>query len=769
MANSVSQLLVKMVDGVSGPARKAAGALRGIGQAADGINRVQTRLRSVMERNNQALDAARGRMVDAVAMGYALKRAFEAPVTAAVSFQTQLEDIGQKAAIPQERLAALGQQVRKVARDVNQAGSVMAGGLDTLVGFGLKEDDALKLLRPIGRAATAYNAAVGDLSQAGYAALANLKVPAEEFGRALDAMAKSGKEGAFELKDMARYFPSLGAAYQGLGQKGVSAVADLAAALQVARLGAGDSAEAATNLGNVLQKINAPATRRAFKKMGVNLEKEMKKAAERGLTPIEAIAEITNKTLKGNLGKLGDLFEDAQVQKGLRAIIQNVEEYRRIRREAMAAQGVVEEDYQRRLKTTAGNLARFRATMENLNIALGVALLPSVNQIADKLSALAEKLAQFAEQYPDLTSNVVKAAAAIVGFRIAMSTLSWIGLMGKGGALSMLAAGFGLVGRAGRPLLGFFQTLRMRTALATAATGRAPGVFARLADALLVLGRGITRFPVAGVNAVARVVARLGWVGALLAAAGALIYLNWSGLKEFFAGFADAFAKGIEPIQPTIDKIKALLEPLAPVLEPVKIAIQTILDPLGTMMDKLAPLAGYLTASDEAWRSWGETLGGGVANAVNLVVNAIEKVIGVLGTAIDKAKAFASAIKNMAGFGAGPEAEMPSYDQNGIAVPARAKGGPISPGRPYLVGEEGPEIITPTRSGYVHSNDTLAATGNVGAARASQSSMVVNQTNHIAININEATNAREIGNALRNELNRAIRGVQSDYGFGFSG
>jgi len=63
----------------------------------------------------------------------------------------------------------------------------------------------------------------------------------------------------------------------------------------------------------------------------------------------------------------------------------------------------------------------------------------------------------------------------------------------------------------------------------------------------------------------------------------------------------------------------------------------------------------------------------------------------------------------------------------------------------------------------------LAATGNVGAARASQSSMVVNQTNHIAININEATNAREIGNALRNELNRAIRGVQSDYGFGFSG
>lgn len=38
MATLTSSLIVKLIDGVSGPARKAANALLGIGQAARGIN-----------------------------------------------------------------------------------------------------------------------------------------------------------------------------------------------------------------------------------------------------------------------------------------------------------------------------------------------------------------------------------------------------------------------------------------------------------------------------------------------------------------------------------------------------------------------------------------------------------------------------------------------------------------------------------------------------------------------------------------------------------
>ena len=39
----------------------------------------------------------------------------------------------------------------------------------------------------------------------------------------------------------------------------------------------------------------------------------------------------------------------------------------------------------------------------------------------------------------------------------------------------------------------------------------------------------------------------------------------------------------------------------------------------------------------------------------------------------------------------------------------RASGGSISAGKSYLVGEKGPEVVTPTRSGYVHSADETAS------------------------------------------------------------
>lgn len=41
-------------------------------------------------------------------------------------------------------------------------------------------------------------------------------------------------------------------------------------------------------------------------------------------------------------------------------------------------------------------------------------------------------------------------------------------------------------------------------------------------------------------------------------------------------------------------------------------------------------------------------------------------------------------------------------EQMAVRLGRRAHGGPVKAGTPYLVGEEGPELITPTRDGYVH-------------------------------------------------------------------
>ncbi|TXH45425.1 MAG: phage tail tape measure protein, partial [Desulfurellales bacterium] len=452
MARSVtSQLIMELLDRVTGPARKVAGSVRGMNrtvrESAGAQATMADRIAASQARTQVALDRARIGVMETIGTYYLLKDAVTAPFRAAAAFETQLEAIGQKAGIPVENLGALGERIKAVARDTNQATSNIASAVDALVGRGADTDVAMAAAAPIGKAATAYRASTEDLAAASWAAVDNLKVPADQIGTALDMMAAAGKEGAFELRDQAQYFPALGAAYQALGQEGTDAVADLAAAMQVVRKGTGDSSSAATNLANVMQKIYAPATVKKFGEKNIDIYKAMEKAAKRGLTPIEAIAEITEEALKGDLSKMGDLFEDAQVQAGLRAIIQNKEEYRRIRDEALKAQGVVDADYERRVKTAAGATERWKASIENLNISLGNAMLPVLNDVLDKVIPIIDKIGEWTAANPELAANIMTAVAALIAFKGALSVLSFVGLTGKAGALSLLGAAFGSVGR----------------------------------------------------------------------------------------------------------------------------------------------------------------------------------------------------------------------------------------------------------------------------------------------------------------------------------
>ena len=342
-----ASMIVELLDRVTGPARRISasvrtmtGTIRDMPTAAS----FSARLEAAMERNAAALDRARMGMVENIAAAWAFKAALSAPIRAAGEFEKMLEDIGQKADIPQEKLGALGDRIQQIATQTNMGARDIATAIDALVGRGMSMDAALAVADPIARAAVAYTASTEDLAATAMTAVDNLKVRPDAVLAVFDALAQAGKEGAFELKDMAAYLPSLGAAYASMGQEGIGALADLGAAAQVMRKDTGDASTAATRLQNVLQKTYSPATIKKFSDKGVDLLAEMQAAAERGLTPLEAIAEITDKTLGSDLKGIGSLFEDAEAQAGIRSLIQHREEFERIRAEALKAQGVVAKD-----------------------------------------------------------------------------------------------------------------------------------------------------------------------------------------------------------------------------------------------------------------------------------------------------------------------------------------------------------------------------------------------------------------------------------------
>lgn len=441
----------------------------------------------------------------AIGTGQTIARPLIGAVKEAQVYQSAMTDIAQKSNMSRAAAERMGIGLLDAAKAANQLPASLQEGMNALTGFGLDPQKALAMMRPIGRAATAYKAEIEDLSKAAFAANDNLKVPVAQTARVIDIMAAAGKSGAFEIKDMAQYFPTLTAGYQALGQNGTSAVADLAAALQIARKGAGDSASAAGNLQNVLQKIASPATIKSFAKMGVDLPNALKKAYREGKTPLEAIAELTNKTLKGDLGKIGFLFEDAQVQQGLRPLIQNMEEYRRIRKDAGAASGTTDVDFAERMKDSAEQSKQLAINTEQLSVSLGTLLLPTVNSLTQTATGWANWMSDIAKRHPTLTKGV-----AILGVGLAALLIV---LGGAGIVMSGLIAPF--------------------AALSTAATFFGVGMLPIVAT-------------VAGVIAV---------IGGLAAAA-YLIYSNWGAITGFFSGIWNAvtgfFTSGIGNITATI-------------------------------------------------------------------------------------------------------------------------------------------------------------------------------------------------------------------------
>uniref|UniRef100_UPI0002631725 phage tail tape measure protein n=1 Tax=Sphingomonas elodea TaxID=179878 RepID=UPI0002631725 len=455
------------------------------------------RMSAARERFGAAQGTAAGMAASgfsAIETGRALGAPLVGAVAAAQQYEAGMTSIGQKADLSRGQAARLGETLLAASRAANQMPEAIQAGADALTGMGASVPDAVAMMTPIGRAATAYHAEIEDLSRAAFSATSNLKIPVAETSRIIDVMAQAGKAGAFEIKDMAQHFPMLTAAYQGLGQTGVNAVADLSAGLQIFMKGTGDGATAATNMSNVLQKISSPATVRAFAKMGVDLPKSLKKLYAEGKTPLEAIAELTNKTLKGDLSKLGNLFEDSQVQQGLRPLIQNMDEYRRIRAEAAKAKGVTDTDFAQRMKDSAEQTKRLQVNTATLGITLGAKLLPTVNAVLERANAFTDRVAKWTAANPGLAKGLLLGAAAFATLFLVLG----------GGAI--LIAGLA-----------------------------AP--FAALSATATLLGVGM--LPLIGI--VGGVV--LAVVG--LIAAGYAIYANWDKIKAWFGGLWEGFKSAV--------------------------------------------------------------------------------------------------------------------------------------------------------------------------------------------------------------------------------
>lgn len=271
----------------------------------------------------------------------------------------------------EERIASATAEVRKIAMETATPIQQVQQGLDSLTASGLEFEKSMQALPTVVKVAQATGSAVADIATTTTAAMDNFGIVGRDLEKTYDILAKGGKLGKFELKDMARYLPSMLPAAKAVGLAGTEGMEKLVAMLQTVRLGSGSAEEAASSMSNIFAKMESEETAKRFKKFGIDLRKEMDAARKGGKDLLEVFTDLSAKALKGDLSKLPQLFPDMEFARGMRAWLSNRDKVKEFLADLKGAGGTINTDFARVSKDTRAELDRLAEGFDRAKAAAG--------------------------------------------------------------------------------------------------------------------------------------------------------------------------------------------------------------------------------------------------------------------------------------------------------------------------------------------------------------------------------------------------------------
>lgn len=566
----------------AGNRSRAEAAMRALGRRQVELKRNEEALARAMDRGN-AIAEKRGRIYAGMGKltmrGAALMAPAGMAVKTAAEKQDTIRDIAITGDMSAEDEAKLSLAVRNIARQSNQLQADVLQGMQVLVAGGVSTREELEGYGAVlAKAATATRASMDDLGATTLALRDNLGITAKDLNASFNILASAGKAGNVELKDMAKFFPQMAPTMASMGVTGKEAVAQIAAALEVARKGAGTNDEAATNMRNFLQKIFAPDTVKNFADAGIDLQASLKQLAKDGIGPFEGSMRLVMEYLRSKspaaaaefrkametkdeaersqaLSRiseayaLSDLFRDMQAMNFLRPMMMQMDEYKRIKAEALEAadQDVIGADYAKRMATAVEQGKRLRVEFDLAAESLGNALLPSALAVGESLLPLLQRGAKWIEQNQETVVLAAKVAAGLLLFRGGLLAVR-LGFNLLAGPLVSTAVKFltfrSLLAGGVRPMQALFRLF-----------GMSPRAAALFSGGILKLSRALSGPLVKGFSLAGKAAAVLGRalplnpVGLLvtgIAVAAYLIYKNWDKIKAAFSAGWN-WLKGIGP------------------------------------------------------------------------------------------------------------------------------------------------------------------------------------------------------------------------------
>jgi Phage-related minor tail protein len=352
---------------------------------------------------------------------------------------------------------------------VKYGGGTRDGALDTaeaLLGSGVFKPQQVKsILREAQLAATANNADPAAFAQMAITASQTMGIKPEQMGRMFGMGTFAGQSGGFEIKDMAKWLPEQMAAAKSVGMYGEAGFAKLAALNQASVMTAGTKDKAGNNVMNLLGKIGSQDTNKDFKKLGIDLPKQLAEGRMKGMDALDVVGGLLDKQLAKDknyqrvqkelaaakddgerrkaLGAVGDIaqgtvigkvFQDREALMALFAFMNGRSRVTDITKGALDNPDAALKNHEL-IKETAS------AQTQALAMAQAAAAQATMDKFLPAIGSAATGLTGLMEKYPGYTTAVVAATAAVGALAgaaglaaLALGGKSVPGLPGPGGA-----------------------------------------------------------------------------------------------------------------------------------------------------------------------------------------------------------------------------------------------------------------------------------------------------------------------------------------------
>lgn len=733
MAVRESKLIVSLLDKLTGPSRAISSAMG--------------RMNALAATNAARLDAVRGQMLDAVGAGYALYKGLAAPVNAAIEFESAMADVKKVVDFPTpEAFQKMGADIRGMALEIPIAADGLAQIVAAAGQSGIATNELTKFAEMAAKVGVAWDITAGEAGES----MAKLKTAlgrsVEDTGLLADAINHLGNNSAAsapQILDVVKRVAPMASQFGMTAEQ----VAALGAAMTGSGFGSEVAATSILNMGRALTKGGSASDRQvaAFKKLGLSAKtvaKTMQKDAVGTLQnvlarinklPAETRAAAISDLFGDEARALGPLISNGKLLADTLALISDQSKYA----------GSASKEYTLASKRTANALQLFKNRVNDLGISVGDALLPALNSILEKVGPIVTDVSELARRFPVATQAIVGITSAFIALRVAVTALRFAGLFAFG---SVLSAGIGALGGASAILTGVSGAL---TALGAA-------VAAVSAPALLAIGAAV----------------------AVVGAAGAWLYRNWDRVSSTVIGVARALG----------DELKPVIDFLQPVIDPFAQSFRALGDGAQWAWQQVKELAtwfGSLFQRDDLTRQHEMMLEDSAYSTTRKVIAAFKAVnsamfqagIDMIQSVIDGVTAKATELLNwfrdlpskireavgridLSGIISWPK--MPSLF-GGSSEPAvdgaRAKGGPVGAGKTYLVGERGPELFSPGRSGAISPHAAYRAASAGAAANQQASTKNYYLTMAPVMNVTSAIDPEEFAKRTVAELGQSSKAV----------